>query len=65
MVAEKMKKLAGYRPCDKYWLLLVVDFMDPAQDQDIAWPADASALRARFERVLIYKPQFGQVTEVP
>lgn len=65
LVTEKVEKLKGYRLCDRYWLLLVVDFMDPAQDQDIRWPAGMGTLRTPFERVLIYKPQFGQVTEVP
>jgi len=65
LVVEKTDKLKGYRPCDGYWLLLVVDFMDPAQDQDIRWPAGATRQQSPFERVFIYKLQFGEVTEVP
>jgi hypothetical protein len=45
--------------------MLVVDFMDPAQDQDLQWPVDAEQIRSPFERVLLYKPQFAQVVQVP
>lgn len=65
LVATKEQRLADYRRCDTYWLLLVVDFIDPAQDQEISWPANCTPLNTTFERVLIYKPQFAQWTEVP
>ena len=65
LVARKSHKVASYRPCDKYWLLLVVDFMDFAQDQDITWPDNALLGETPFERVLLYKPQFKQVAIVP
>jgi hypothetical protein len=33
---EKEIKAKHYRPCDDaYWLLVIADLMDPAQDQDI------------------------------
>ena len=48
------------------WLLLVVDFMDPAQDQEIQWPAGAVLMQARtFERIWLYKPAFHEVLEIP
>lgn len=65
VVAEKTDKLANYEKCDAYWLLLVVDFMDSAQDQELQWPIGEQPLGSSYERVLIYKPQFGQVLEVP
>src|SRR5450830_163932 len=65
LVADKTKKLRNYQPCDSYWLLLVVDFMDPAQDQDFQWPAGEVLEESVFERILLYKPQFGQVVQVP
>lgn len=64
-VAEKTRKLANYEKCDLYWLLLVVDFMDSAQDQELQWPIGEPPLDSPYERVLIYKPQFSQVLEVP
>lgn len=65
LVSDKTKKLRGYQRCDAYWLLLVMDFMDPAQDQDLQWPAGEVLETSPFERILLYKPQFGQVVQAP
>ena len=65
LVSDKTKKLRNYQPCDSYWLLLVVDFMAPSQDQDFQWPAGEVLEKSPFERILLYKPQFGQVVQVP
>jgi hypothetical protein len=35
IVAEKELRSTKYRPCRAYWLLVVVDFMDRAQNQEI------------------------------
>ena len=35
IVQEKEAKAAEYNPCDAYWLLVVVDWIDPAQEQEI------------------------------
>lgn len=64
-VAIKTKALEKYKPCDVYWLLLIVDFMDRAQDQEIDWPESEAALVSPFEKIIIYKPQFAKWTEVP
>lgn len=65
VVAEKSGKLSSYQPCDRYWLLAVVDFMDAAQDQHLEWPIDECLGESLYEKVLLFKPQFGQVLEVP
>lgn len=65
VVSEKAAKAEHYLPCDTYWLLLVVDFIDRAQDQDIGWPQAERLGESPFERVLLYKPQFAQVVRVP
>ncbi|MBA9901039.1 hypothetical protein D7207_31430 [Burkholderia cepacia] len=65
IITEKAKKAAEYQPCHCYWLLIVVDFMDPAQDQDIRWFTDATVDTSAFERILLYKPAFREVVEVP
>lgn len=64
IVRDKARKAAAYEPCDAYWLLLVVNFIDPAQDQDLQWPVDAKPIKSPFEQVLLYKPQFAQVVQV-
>jgi len=65
LIEVKSQKVRGYRPCDAYWLLMVVDFMDSAQDQEIDWPASGGSVRSPFERIILYKPQFASCVEVP
>jgi hypothetical protein len=65
VVNEKSVKLADYEPCDCYWLLVVVDLMDSAQDQQLEWPPGNVLRDSPYEKVLVYKPQFRQVLEVP
>lgn len=66
VIAEKTKTAAKYRSCDCYWLLIVVNFMNPAQDQDIRWPAGTAPVQKHvFERIWLYKPIFREVVEVP
>ncbi|RKP56751.1 hypothetical protein D7S86_08070 [Pararobbsia silviterrae] len=65
VVATKVAKAAKYQKCDALWLLITVDFWNPAQDQEIEWPQDERIDFGPFERILIYKPAYGQVVEVP
>ena len=65
LVAVKEQLLVEYKRCDDYWLLLVVDFMDPAQDQEIVWPSEVAPLKTSYEQVIIYKPQFAQWIQAP
>lgn len=65
LVEIKDRKLSQYQQCDEYWLLLVVNFFDPAQDQEISWPVGCPPLETSYKRVFVYKPQFAQWTEVP
>jgi hypothetical protein len=65
IVSEKSTKRHGYQKCDTYWLLLVVDFMDSAQDQQLNWPTDSRIVCSSFEQILVYKPQFNEVLNVP
>ena len=65
VAAAKHDKLHAYEACDAFWLLLVVDFLDRAQDQDIQWPDPDFRFSSPFERIILYKPQFAEWTEVP
>jgi hypothetical protein len=63
IVREKESKAAEYLPCDDYWLLIIVDWMDNAQEQEI------SVLRVKiasnvFQRIIVYKPGFEDILEV-
>ena len=65
IVQQKNEKISGYIHCDSYWLLLIVDFMDSAQDQEIEWPTDEAPIECKYEKVIIYKPQFKRYSDIP
>lgn len=65
LVSQKNLKAKSYQKCDAYWLLLVIDFIDLSQDQEIQLPKGIRLGKSAFEKVLLYKPQFAQIVEVP
>jgi hypothetical protein len=65
VVDEKAGKLLEYQRCDRYWLLVVIDLMDSAQDQNLYWPDGALLGKSPYEKILLYKPQYCQILEVP
>ena len=64
LVELKTKKIQAYKECEAYWLLLIVEFWDPSQDQGIHWPAGESVGQTPFERILIYKTYHNEIVEV-
>ncbi|QVW21411.1 hypothetical protein KJF94_15970 [Pseudomonas hormoni] len=59
MIERKAKKVRQYAPCGANWLLLIVDFWDPAQDQWMHWPAEESVEKTPFDRILIFNTATG------
>lgn len=35
LIHQKNIKLKQYQSCHEYWLLIIIDFWDPAQDQNL------------------------------
>ena len=67
IVKTKTEKLKEYKLCDSYWLLLIVDFWDSAQDQEI-YNSDNLFLEpicSPFEKIIIYKPAENLYIELP
>jgi len=63
IVREKEAKASDYTPCDAYWLLLVVDFINSAQEQEIR--VDGVTVHSdTFDRIIVYKPHFEHIVEV-
>jgi hypothetical protein len=63
VLKSKEKKAKYYTPCDAYWLLVVVDFINPAQDQEIR--IDNIKLQCDvFEKIIIYKTAFEHLVEI-
>lgn len=63
IVAGKEELSKSYQHCDAYWLLVVVDFLDRAQDQEIRISGFEKIKSTVFERVVVYKTHFGHVYE--
>jgi hypothetical protein len=63
IIRAKEAKSQDYRPCDAYWLLVVVDFIDRAQDQEIRVDGIDTITSKVFEKIIVYKTFFGHVVE--
>jgi hypothetical protein len=63
IVKEKEEQSKRYRSCDAYWLLVVVDFIDNAQDQEIRIDGFEKIDSEIFEKIVVYKTTFGHVLE--
>jgi hypothetical protein len=63
IISEKEAKAQNYAPCDAYWLLIVVDFIDAAQEQEIR--IDGLTVRSdMFQKIIIYKTGFEHIVEL-
>lgn len=63
IVRDKEDKSKQYRKCDAYWLLVIVEFFDPAQDQEIRIDDFEKIQSEIFEKIIVYKPLFRHVLE--
>ena len=62
IVREKEAKSSEYEQCDAYWLLVVADSMDAAQEQEIRID-NLHISSSVFEKIIIYEPLCGHVVE--
>ena len=62
IVAAKEAKAMEYEPCDAYWLLVVVDWIDAAQEQEIT-STSAQLASSVYEKIIIYKTTFDEIVE--
>ena len=63
IVRDKEKRARKYKKCDAYWLLVIVNFINPAQDQEIQFNSFCKIQTKTFEKVIVYKTLFGHVLE--
>lgn len=64
IIKDKEAKIRGYKSCDSYWLLVIVDFIDRAQDQEIRIDGLESIESNVFEKMVVYKTLFGHILEI-
>ena len=63
IVKNKESKAQDYPHCDAFWLLVVVEFIDPTQDQELRIDGFQTIDSAVFEKVIVYKTLFHHVLE--
>jgi len=64
ILKEKELKSQKYEQCDAYWLLVVVNYADPAQDHEIRIDYEPVSTGV-FDKVLLYRTHVGHVIEFP
>jgi predicted small secreted protein len=63
ILREKEKKAKKYSKCDTYWLLVVIDFIDSAQDQEIQ--IEGVYIKSDvYEKIIIYRTVYEHVLEL-
>jgi len=55
IIQDKENKAKEYQRCDAYWLLIVMDFMDSAQDQEVTQEYLPQVNSSSFERIFLLK----------
>jgi hypothetical protein len=65
IISEKEEKAKEYEPCDAYWLLIVVDSSDAAQEQEIRRDGGLNVSSNVFQKIIVYKPFFEHIVETP
>jgi hypothetical protein len=52
IVQEKENKARAYASCDAYWLLVIINFIDPAQEQEIRREEGLAIASGVFQKVI-------------
>lgn len=65
IIADKESKSIEYESCDEYWLLVVVDMWNPAQDQGVQSKWYEGVSSDVFTKILVYKTGEEHVVELP
>jgi hypothetical protein len=55
IISDKDSKVQQYQKCDEYWLLVVVNYFDPAQDWEIRLEDIRSVVSTKFKKILLYR----------
>jgi hypothetical protein len=62
IICSKEEKANQYSRCTEYWLLIVIDFMNFAQDQEVIEVSDITS--NVFNKILVFKTVYNQVYEI-
>jgi hypothetical protein len=63
IIKEKEVKARDYEVCDAYWLLVIVDFINSAQEQEIRI-GDVKIDSNVFQKIIVFRTGFNHILEV-
>ena len=63
IVIDKEKRAKKYQECNEYWLLVVVDFINSSQDQEIQIEGFEKIQTNIFKKVIVFKTLFNHILE--
>lgn len=63
IIEKKEEKAQEYAPCEAYWLLVIVDFVNAAQKQEIRRDDGLNISSKVFQKIIVYKPHFEHIVE--
>lgn len=64
IILSKEQKSREYRSCDAFWLLIIVDTVDPAQEQDIGIDGLETISSSVFKKIIIFKTHSNDIIEM-
>ncbi len=64
ILARKLVSAKNYKSCDEFWLLICVDYWNPAQDQEIRIEYDNVLRQNVFKKVLLYKTVYEHFVDL-
>ena len=64
IIKVKEEKSKSYQYCDAYWLLVVIDFMDRAQDQEIQVDNADDLSSDVFEKIIVFKTHLASIVQI-
>jgi hypothetical protein len=64
IISDKDRKVEQYQTCDEYWLLVVVNYFDPAQDREIRREDIENVESTKFKKVILYRPPHEEIVVI-
>lgn len=64
IIRDKEADSKNYQACDKFWLLITIDFMDHAQDCEIKIDGIDQIKSEIFDKIFLYKSVFNELKEI-
>lgn len=64
IIDEKNNKIKDYEDCNSFWLLITMDYFDPAQYQELSILDDYVFEKSKFSKIIVFLSKFGHFKEL-